>query len=105
MGCSINPKEVAIVHITPETLDHICALAQLTLTESERQPMAAELEGIVAYMDLLSRLPADDTHATPPVSRNVLRADLTSPSFDRADLLTNAPSTDGQTVLVPKTVE
>jgi Asp-tRNA(Asn)/Glu-tRNA(Gln) amidotransferase C subunit len=36
---------------------------------------------------------------------NVFRADEVQPSQDRAELLANAPKTDGEGFLVPKTVE
>ncbi|MEA4934055.1 MAG: Asp-tRNA(Asn)/Glu-tRNA(Gln) amidotransferase subunit GatC, partial [Lawsonibacter sp.] len=37
--------------------------------------------------------------------KNVMREDEVVPSFDRAELLKNAPNADEEAFLVPKTVE
>ncbi len=69
--------------------------------------MTAELERILAYMDVLERL---DTQGVEPMShvfpvKNVLRGDEVIPSQDRAELLAGSPAPDGEAFLVPKTVE
>ena len=69
--------------------------------------MTAELETIVAYMDVLNRL---DTSGIEPLShvfpvKNVMRPDEVVPSCDRAALLAGAPAADGEAFLVPKAVE
>ncbi len=93
--------------ITEEMVDYVSTLSRLRLPEEERTSMAKELEQIVSYMDLLGEL---DTTQVEPMShvfpvKNVLRADVVQPSFDRADLLANSPVPDDQAFLVPKTVE
>ena len=93
--------------ITEELVDYISQLSRLQLPEEERAAMAAELERIVAYMDVLNTL---DTANVEPLShvfpvKNVLRADEVAPSFDREALLAGAPASDGQAFLVPKAVE
>ena len=93
--------------ITTELIDHISQLSRLRLPEEEKAKMAGDLEGILAYMDTLNAL---DTSGVEPMShvfpvKNVLREDQVVPSFDRAELLKNAPATDGEAFLVPRAVE
>ena len=93
--------------ITEEMVDTISALSRLKLPEEEKVRMAGELERILEYVEVLNTL---DTAAVEPMShvfpvKNVMRADDVAPSFDRAELLKNAPATDGETFLVPRAVE
>ena len=93
--------------ITTELVDYISELSRLELEAGEKQDMTAQLEQIVAYMDVLNRL---DTAGVEPLShvfpvKNVFREDEVAPSQDRAGLLAGSPATDGETFLVPKAVE
>jgi len=95
------------MNITTETVDRISALSRLELAEGEKEQLAAELESIVTYMEILNQLPTEDveplSHVFPV--KNVLREDTVLPSQDRAELLANAPASDGASFLVPRTVE
>ncbi len=95
------------MNITTETMDRISALSRLELAEEEKEQMAAELGAIVTYMEILNQLPLEDaeplSHGSP--LKNVLREDTVLPSLDRAELLANAPASDGAFFLVPRTVE
>ena len=93
--------------ITEELVDYISELSRLKLPEEEKEKMTGELERILAYMDVLSAL---DTGGVEPMShvfpvKNVLREDEVIPSFDRSELLKNAPASDGEAFLVPRAVE
>ncbi len=93
--------------ITTELVDYISELSRLELEAGEKRDMTAELERIVAYMDVLNQL---DTAGVEPMShvfpvKNVLREDEIVPSQDRAELLTGSPAGDGEAFLVPKAVE
>ena len=93
--------------ITEELVDYVSELSRLKLPEGEKAAMAAELEKIVDYMDVLNGL---DTTDVEPLShvfpvKNVLRADQVAPSYDRDALLSGAPASDGEAFLVPKAVE
>ena len=93
--------------ITAELVDYLAGLSRLEVQEGERQAMTAELERILAYMDVLERL---DTQGVEPMShvfpvKNVLREDEVIPSQDRAELLAGSPAPDQEAFLVPKTVE
>ena len=76
------------MRITQELVDYIAGLARLELEPEEKRDMTAELERIVAYMDVLNQL---DTAGVEPIShvfpvKNVLREDEVTPSQDRASL-------------------
>ena len=93
--------------ITTQMVDYVPLLARLKLPQEEKKRMTGELEQILAYMDVLDGL---DTSGVEPMShvfpvKNVLREDDVVPSFDRAELLKNAPATDGEAFLVPRAVE
>ena len=58
-------------------------------------------------MEILNQL---DTENVEPLSHvfsitNVMREDDVKPSYDRADILQNAPEHTDETFIVPKTVE
>lgn len=96
-----------VMNITTRLVEHLSALSQLELTDREKQDMTAQLERIVACMDVLDRL---DTRGVEPVShvfpvKNVLREDEAAPSLDRGELLASAPASDGEAFLVPRVVE
>ena len=93
--------------ITEELVDYVSQLSRLQLPQEEKTAMTAQLEGIVAYMDVLNGL---DTSGVEPMShifplKNVLRADEVVPSADREVLLSGAPDRDEETFRVPKAVE
>lgn len=93
--------------ITTELVEYISELSRLELEAEEKQAMTAQLEQIVAYMDVLNQL---DTTGVEPLShvfpvKNVFREDEVVPSQERAELLAGAPAPDGESFLVPKAVE
>lgn len=93
--------------ITTELVDYISELSRLELEAGEKRDMTAELERIVAYMDVLNQL---DTTGVEPMShvfpvKNVLREDEVVPSQDRSELLAGSPAPDKEAFLVPKAVE
>lgn len=92
--------------ITKEMVDRMAVLSRLKLSETEREQLAGELETIVNYMDILSQLPVGEEPSGEGFTlRNVLREDQVLCSMDRAQLLSNAPLTDGETLLVPKAMD
>lgn len=95
------------MNINTEMVDYIAELSRLELQAGEKQDMTAQLEQIIAYMDVLNRL---DTAGVEPMShvfpvKNVLREDEVVPSQDRAQLLAGSPAEDKEAFLVPKAVE
>ena len=92
--------------VTTELVDYISELSRLELESDEKLGITAQLEQIIAYMDVLNKL---DTQDVEPMShvfpvKNVLREDEVEPSQDRAELLAGAPVPDREAFLVPKAV-
>ncbi len=95
------------MNIDTEMVDYIAELSRLELQTGEKQAMTAQLEQIIAYMNVLNKL---DTTGVEPMShvfpvKNVLREDEVVPSQDRAELLAGAPVPDEEAFLVPKAVD
>lgn len=93
--------------IDAEMVDYISELSHLELKAGEKQDMTAQLEQIIAYMNVLNQL---DTRGIEPMShvfpvKNVLREDEPAPSQDRDQLLAGSPSGGREAFLVPKAVE
>ena len=93
--------------ITPEDVDHIAGLAQLTVDDETRQRLVVQLNDILAYIDKLNELDTTGIepmmHAVPMT--NVFRDDVVGESLDREKALMNAPKTDGEYFLVPRILD
>lgn len=79
--------------LSHEEVDRIAALANLALTDEERETFARQLADILAYANEVSRV---DTTGVPPTAHvlreeTALREDEPRPSLPRADALANAP--------------
>ncbi len=88
-------------------LDYLAKLARLELSESEKNKLGPQLQGIIEYVGKLSAVDVDGVeptaHGMPRF--NVWQEDDPSEPMDRSLLLENAPShRDGQ-VVVPKVIE
>jgi aspartyl-tRNA(Asn)/glutamyl-tRNA(Gln) amidotransferase subunit C len=98
---------VAEPKITMKEVDHVARLSRLTLTDSEKERMRRELDGILSYIDKLRAL---DTAGVPPTSHavpmtNVMREDEPRPSLSQDEMLANAPDRSGEFFRVPKIIE
>ena len=91
--------------ITAEQIKHVASLARLKLTDEEVKSL--NMEAVIEFADKLSELDASDTAPTNHISDiyNVFREDEVVESFDRDDILKNAPQKARGCVLVPKVVE
>ena len=95
------------MEITKDMVEYVASLARLKLDESQPAALQKDLGEIINYMDVLNNL---DTEGIEPMShafavKNVFREDVVKPSADRAELLKNAPKSDEEAIIVPKTVE
>jgi aspartyl-tRNA(Asn)/glutamyl-tRNA(Gln) amidotransferase subunit C len=84
----------------------IAALANLAVSESEEETLAAELSKILGYIEKLS---AVDVSAVPPTAAPAaegnLRADQLAPSLTAEQALSNAPARVLTAFSVPKILE
>lgn len=100
-------------------MERLTQLARLRLSPEEKELLGRDLEQMAAYIEILSRVPeealseeasedfgtaAADSEALPADSRDWLRPDVPEPSLPREELLRNAPATDGEYFVVPRTI-
>lgn len=92
--------------IDPDKALAIARLSRLEITPEQAAVLAGQMDDILGYMDKLNEL--DTTSVAPmytPVDHpGVLRADEVGKEFSRADILRNAPETDGEYFIVPRIV-
>jgi aspartyl-tRNA(Asn)/glutamyl-tRNA(Gln) amidotransferase subunit C len=86
---------------------YVAHLARIALTPDEELKLAAQLGGILGYIEKLKQLDVTGVeptaHAVPMV--NVTRADEIRPSLPHDDALRNAPKQANGLFIVPKIVE
>ncbi len=93
--------------ITTDDVKHIANLARLEFNEEEIQQFTDHLTRILDYIGKLNEL---DTTDVPPTShvlpiRNVVKADVAKPSYDRELVLATAPAAEAGYFEVPKVIE
>ncbi len=103
--------------ITEKDVQYVADLANLELSDTERQRMEKDLNSILEYVDMLSRL---DTTGVEPMAQvaaghgggsdsarygYAMRPDEPRPSLPREEGLKNAPDSDGALFKVPKVIE
>jgi aspartyl-tRNA(Asn)/glutamyl-tRNA(Gln) amidotransferase subunit C len=89
--------------ITVEQVRHVAHLARLKLSKEEEIRYTKELNDILRFMDKLNQL---DTENVPPTSHvlgisNVIREDVTRPSWPSDDVMKNAPAQEDGHFKVP----
>jgi aspartyl-tRNA(Asn)/glutamyl-tRNA(Gln) amidotransferase subunit C len=88
-------------------IKYVAHLARIALTPDEGKRLAAQLGGILGYIEKLKELDVTGVeptaHAVPMV--NVMRADEIRPSLPQEDALRNAPRAANGLFIVPKIVE
>src|ERR1700760_4794177 len=99
--------------VTEKDVAYVADLANLELTDQERQRMLKDLNSILDYIDRLNEL---DTSDVPPMAQVSVesgqpagnlswRDDILRPSLPHADGMKNAPETDGDFFKVPKVID
>ena len=98
--------------VTVEDVARVAELAHLELTPAETPGMQKDLNAILEHVAQLNEL--DTTGVEPlahvseladPSGQSALRADALKPSLDRAEVLAQAPESDGVFFKVPKVIE
>ena len=97
--------------VSVEDVERVAELAHLKLTAEESGAMLHDLNAILDYVAELNEL---DTAGIAPLTqvtelldaaRDGLRDDTPKPSLNRADVLAEAPETNGVFFKVPKVLE
>ncbi len=93
--------------ISKEEVFHVALLSRLKFSEGEAEALAKDMESIIGFANKLNELDTEGivptAHAIP--MSNAFREDVVKPSFDRDEMLKNAPSALGGGYTVPKVVE
>ena len=93
--------------IDAATVRKVAHLARIKTPEDRLEPLAEELNGILAWIEQLNEV---DVEGVEPMTSNVaqplrLRDDVVSDGNKVADVLSNAPSSAEGFFVVPKVVE
>lgn len=93
--------------ISEKEIEHIAALARLSLSEEEKVLFGSQLSSILEYMDKLNELDTKDIEPTSHVLSlsNVMRGDVPKDSLPRDEALMNAPEHTEKFYRVPKIIE
>jgi aspartyl-tRNA(Asn)/glutamyl-tRNA(Gln) amidotransferase subunit C len=88
-------------------VEHVAKLAQLALTDQEKELFRDQLSSILQHAERLQEL---DTRDIPPTAtvlplENVMRDDEVQPSLSLADVLANAPAVEKDCFRVPVVLE
>ena len=92
--------------ISPEKALAIATLARLEISPEQAATLGSQMDDILGYMDKLNELDTADVEPmySPVDQAGALRVDEVSREFSRAQILKNAPETDGQYFIVPRIV-
>ena len=92
--------------VNNELLDYVAVLSKLEIKPEEREELSKSMSEIIGYMEIMNELDTEDiepmSHVLP--LENVFREDEIEPSYNRDELLANAPSSKDGAFRVPKTV-
>jgi len=93
--------------IDAATVRKVARLAKIRVEEARLEPLAAELSGILAWIEQLNEV---DTEGVAPMASTEavslpMRDDVVTDGGDAARVLANAPKADRGFFVVPKVVE
>ena len=92
--------------IDDETIENVCILAKLSLTEEAKEKAKQDMQKMLDYVEKLDEL---DTDGVEPLShifgdKNVFRDDIVTNSENSEEMLANAPKKKEGQYQVPKTI-
>jgi len=93
--------------ITKKDVEHVAKLAQLKLSEQEKDMLTKQLGDILSFVEKLGELKTDNvepTFSVLPLS-NVTRKDTVKASFTNSEALLNAPEKENGFFKIPKIME
>ena len=85
-------------------IKHLAKLANLRFDENETARLESEMSDIIGMVEKMPDIVGSDLKPDPK-NRMILREDEIKPSFSRADMLKNVPSSQAGCIVVPKVVE
>ena len=93
--------------VDKQTVRRIAKLARIALPEERVEPMVAELNGILGWVEQLQDVNVDDVEPMTSVVAQKLRMrdDVVTAGGDAKAILSNAPQTEDNFFVVPKVME
>lgn len=93
--------------ILVEDVKHIAKLARLNFTDEELNKLSLQLSDIVDMANEIEKLDTENVKPTAHIleNTNVFRKDEVKPSYDREEILKNAPTKESGCISVPRVVE
>ena len=93
--------------INDETIEYVGILAKLSLSYEEKEKAKNDMAEMLNYFDKMGEL---DTSKVEPMTHifgvsNVMREDEVTNGDGRTNTLKNAPQSNGEAFIVPKTVD
>ena len=93
--------------VSEKEVHYVANLAKLKLSNEETQNLAADMNKILEYMELLNEVDTSDVepleHVVEMESR--LRSDIAKEPISHQDALKNAPDADSDYFRVPRVIE
>lgn len=91
--------------VSNKMIEHIAVLAELELSEQEKEQAKKDMSGMLDYVEILQKV---DVGTEVPISQilpieNVFRSDEVRNTDERESILANAPQRTGDSYIVPKT--
>ena len=95
------------MEITKDQVKYVANLARLNVSEAEAEELRTHMADILTFADALNEV---DTEGIEPTNHaikveNVLREDVVKESYDRDEILKNAPMKQAGCYAVPRIVE
>lgn len=93
--------------VSKEEVKHLAKLSKLKFSDVELEKFTSDISNIVEFANQLDKINVDEVKPTAHILdlKNVLRKDEIKPSFNREEMLKNAPSKDAGCISVPKVME
>lgn len=93
--------------VSKEEVKHLAKLSKLEFDEKSLDKITNDLSSIVDFANQLSNIDVEGVKPTAHILdiKNVFREDIMDKSYDRGEILKNAPEKESGCVSVPQTVE
>jgi len=91
--------------ISIEEVDRIAHLARLEFSDAEKQKLQQELSSILEYVEQVQKVAAAAEDTIDLEAANIMRDDVAEESSIKKELISHAPSTDGNFVKVKSILE
>jgi aspartyl/glutamyl-tRNA(Asn/Gln) amidotransferase, C subunit len=96
------------MQIDKKTVTKVALLSRLELDEKESEQYSTQLAAILTYIDKLNEIETKNVLPTShvlPTLKNIFRKDTLKDSLNVADVISNAPSKEGDFFKVPQVIE